>query len=105
MITANNEDDGYTPKPEPVGVAAGATGSGLWVVACVLVKHTPTGLTFSQSVSWRKNATKNEATGAAVAFALESKPGYAIEMITAMQLDAPNTAIRHAAPDSSPLKP
>jgi hypothetical protein len=27
MITANNEDDGYTPKPQAVGVAAVAIGS------------------------------------------------------------------------------
>ena len=27
MITANNEDDGYTPKPEAVGVSSLSTGS------------------------------------------------------------------------------
>jgi hypothetical protein len=56
----------------------------------VLTKPTPTGITLSQSVSWRNKVTKEEATGMAVAYALENKPGFAIDMVTAIQIDAPN---------------
>jgi hypothetical protein len=98
MSTTIENKPAATAEAPSVGVAAGASGSGLWVVACVLVKHTPTGLSFSQSVSWRKNATKDEATGAAVNYALENKPGFAVEMVTAVQLDAPNTEVSNSGP-------
>lgn len=34
MSTANNEDDGYEPKPKAVGVAAVAAGSAGWSPEC-----------------------------------------------------------------------
>lgn len=42
MITANNEDDGYTPKPPAVGVAAVATGSPLRALRESLDRDPPT---------------------------------------------------------------
>lgn len=69
---------------------AASPSSALWIVACVLTKNTPTGVTFSQCITWRKGVTEDEAKGAAVTYALENKKGFAIEMITTAKIELSN---------------
>lgn len=68
-----------------------STGSVLWVIATVLTKATPTGVIFTQTVSWRRNMTEDEARGSAIKFAMGERPGYAVEMVTVTQIPSPNS--------------
>ena len=70
---------------------------GVWVVACLLSKHEMHRLALAQTISWQSNCTENEARGRAVAFALESKPGYAVEMATTQWIALTSTKTEAAA--------
>lgn len=65
---------------------------GAWAVALVLKKQQPYGYSLSQSLSWRVNCTKEEAIGAAVTFAQEQKPDFAIELVTSARIDVPSSS-------------
>ena len=67
-----------------------ASGSVLWVIATVMTKATPTGLVFTQTVSWRRGMTEDEARGSALKYAMAERPDYAVEMVTVTQIPSPN---------------
>lgn len=71
-------------------------GSVLWAIACVLTKSTPTGLTFTQTLSWRRGMSEDEARGSAVKFAMAERPDYAIEIVTISQIPSPNTKVTNS---------
>ena len=67
--------------------------SALWVIAIVMTKTTPTGLVFTQTVSWRRGMSEDEARGSAIKFAMQKRPDYAVGMVTITQIPSPNISV------------
>ena len=65
----------------------------LWVVCVLLSKHNADHVLQTQTISWRRDVSEDEAKGAAVAYALQTRPGYSVEMITAVDISQP---VEHA---------
>lgn len=59
----------------------------VWVVACILTKQDYGTITISQTLSWKRNCTEEEAKGHAIEFALKEKTGFAISHVMAAKVD------------------
>ncbi len=67
-------------------IAENACQESLWVV-CVLLSQQLSGkLMRTQTISWRGGVSEDEAVGAAIKYAMETRPGYAVEMFTAVDI-------------------
>jgi hypothetical protein len=62
----------------------------IWVAAITLSQRESSKMVLTQTLSWRSNCTENEARGAAVVYAQESKPGFSIELITMAKIELPS---------------